>query len=547
MLKITLHDSPEALTFQLEGKLVGAYARELEQSWLTAASTRGSRTLGVDLREVDFIDDEGRRVLSILHEAGAEFYACGPLTSSIVEAVTGRSPAGRKESLHSSPNRRNRFAHLVWIAILGVLLLFSEAKAQNATPVRLTLRDAIQLALKQNPQVVIANLNIAEAQQTANISRSALLPDASLQVYEAVRRANIQAQLGIPFPNFPKHIGPFFVFQGGPNFSIPVLDLTAYRRWRAAREDVSGSRAEQVSVREQNVQLVVSQYLGTLRSVADVTAARSRMDVAKALLDLATDLQRNGAGTRIDTLRADVQYQNERQNVLVAETQFKTSVYALARLLNIDPRTPMELADQASFFETPAFEGDSSVEAAFANRPELQAIESRLRGLELQRRAASDQRLPRLSITGGWAEQGLSPSSAIPTYNYQGNLDIPLFTGGRIRAQQAVAGLEVQKAEQDRQDTRNRVAVEVQTALAQLESARNEVDVANHALDLAREELGQARDRFQAGVANNIEVIQAQDEVARANDNQIQALFRYNQARADLARATGQIERIYTK
>jgi outer membrane protein TolC len=432
------------------------------------------------------------------------------------------------------------------IVVAATLLWIAAANAQTA-PVRLTLRDAIQTALKENPQVVIANLNVVESQQNANISRAAILPQANLEVSEAVRRTNIQAQLGLPFAGFPKHIGPFWVFQGGPTFSVPLLDLTAYRRWRAAQEDINGSRAEQISAREQNVQLVVSQYLGTLRAAADITAARSRMDVAKALLDLAADMQRNGAGTRIDTARADVQYQNERQNVLVAETQYKTSLYGLARLLDIDPRTPIELTDQKSFFETPAFEGNTTVETAFTNRPELQAIESRLRSLQLQRRATADQRLPRLSVTGEWAEQGLSPGSAIPTYNYQGNIDIPLFTGGRIRAQQAIADLEIQKADQDRQDTRNRVAVEVQTALAELDSARNQVDVANHALDLAREVLGQARDRFQASVANNIEVIQAQDDVARANDNQIQALYRYNQARADLARSTGQIERIYTK
>ncbi len=455
--------------------------------------------------------------------------------------------------LAASPTR-SALAGLACIAAV-ILLWPAPATAQPQptqtpgphTPVKLTLQDAIQRALKQNPQVVIANLNIAESQQNANVARSAILPQAALEVSEAVRRANIQAQIGLAFPGFPKHVGPFWVFQGGPSFSIPLLDLTAYRRWRAAREDIAGSRAEEISAREQNVQLVVSQYLGTLRAAADVTAARSRMDVAKALLDLAADLQRNGAGTRIDTARADVQYQNERQNVLVAETQLKTSAYALARLLDIDPRTPIELTDQKSFFETPAFEGNTSVDAAFANRPELQAIESRLRSLQLQRRAAADQRLPRLTITGDWAEQGLSPGSAIPTYNYQGNIDIPLFTGGRIRAQQAVADLEIRKAEQDRIDTRNLVAVQVQTAIAELESARNQVEVATHALDLAREVLGQARDRFQAGVANNIEVIQAQDDVARANDNQIQALYRYNQARADLARATGQIERIYSK
>ena len=278
-----------------------------------------------------------------------------------------------------------------------------------------------------------------------------------------------------------------------------------------------------------------------------MTAARSRLDVAKALLDLSTDLQKNGAGIRIDTLRSDVQYQNERQRLIVAETQYKTSLFALARLLNVDPRTPIELTDQGTFFETPSYEGATTVETAFENRPEIQAIESRLRALELQRRAASDQRMPRLSITGNWGEQGLTPGSSIPSYNYQGNIDIPLFTGGRIRAQRSIADLEVKKAEQDRQDTRNRISVEVQTALEELNAARSEVEVANHGLDLTREELTQARDRFQAGVTNNIEVIQAQDEVSRANDNQIQALYRYNQARADLARATGQIERIFTK
>jgi outer membrane protein len=87
----------------------------------------------------------------------------------------------------------------------------------------------------------------------------------------------------------------------------------------------------------------------------------------------------------------------------------------------------------------------------------------------------------------------------------------------------------------------------VKTAIAQLESARSEVDVANLGVKLARDEVDQARDRFQAGVANNIEVITAQDELARANDNQIAALYRYNQARADLAHATGEMETLYAR
>jgi outer membrane protein TolC len=126
-------------------------------------------------------------------------------------------------------------------------------------------------------------------------------------------------------------------------------------------------------------------------------------------------------------------------------------------------------------------------------------------------------------------------------------LNVPLFTGGRIGAQRARAELELRKVSQQEQEQRNQIALQVRTSIAQMAAARTEVDVANQAVALANEEVTQARDRFQAGVANNIEVISAQDALARANDNQIVALYRYNQARADLARATGQLEAVYAK
>jgi outer membrane protein TolC len=133
----------------------------------------------------------------------------------------------------------------------------------------------------------------------------------------------------------------------------------------------------------------------------------------------------------------------------------------------------------------------------------------------------------------------------IPVYQYGASLQMPLFTGGRIQAQTAIADVELKKLDQEQQDLRNQIALEVKTAIAQLNSARTEVEAANLGVQLAREGVTQAQDRFRAGVANNIEVITAQDELARANDNQITALYRYNQSRADLARATGQMEALY--
>ena len=198
-----------------------------------------------------------------------------------------------------------------------LMLVATFAKAANRPePLRLTLRDAVEMALKQNPQVQIANLNVAVTQENQIIARSALLPQANLAVSEAVQRENLEAFLGMRVAGFPEHSGPFWLFQGGSNGSVPLLDLAAWHRWRESKENTTGARAQDLTVREQNVLLVVSQYLGSLRAAADVSAAQSRVELAKALFDQATDLQKNGVGTAIDTLRANVQYQNEQQRLI---------------------------------------------------------------------------------------------------------------------------------------------------------------------------------------------------------------------------------------
>jgi outer membrane protein TolC len=337
------------------------------------------------------------------------------------------------------------------------------------------------------------------------------------------------------------------VVQAGVGVTAPVFDLTLWRRYRSSQIGVDSVRAQEVSVREESVLLVVSQYLGSQRAAADVQAAQSRVDLAQALYNQAADLQKNGVGTGIDTLRSNVQLQNEKQRSIVASTQLETSLYGLARLLNIEPNRKIELADEVSFFDTPEVSTDQTLDRAYGSRPELREVLTRQRRAELDLKTADAARLPKFSLSGIWTEQGLTPASAIPVYIYQGTIEVPLFTGGRIQAQRAQADLAIRQLRQQEQELRNRIALEVKTALARLQSARTEVDVAKLGVDLARQEVEQARDRFQAGVANNVEVITAQDALARASDNQIAALYRYNQSRADLAHSVGQMEAMYAK
>ncbi len=444
-------------------------------------------------------------------------------------------------------NRRRSNALLTLPLLLVFCAMPGPGQAQEKAPLRVTLRDAVQLALKQNPQVQIAAINVAESEQQRTIARADLLPQASLDVRDSAERLNIEASIGLKFAGISEHVGPFQVFQAGGIFSQQIFDLTLWRRWQASRERVKGSSAERQSVREQTVLLVVSQYLGVLRAGAEVQAAKSRMDLASALFDQAADLQKNGAGTSIDTLRSNVELQNEKQRWINAQTRRQTSLNGLARLLNLDPHQPIELGDEMSFFETPEFQTEQSLESAFANRPELKALEAQRHALNDEKKAISESRLPSVHFNGNYAQQGISSTTVIPVYVYTASVDMPLFTGGRIHAETTQADLEVQKMAQQIQEQKNQIALEVKNAMAELASARSEVDVANQGVQLAREEVNQARDRFQAGVANNIEVVTAQDALARASDNQISALYSYNQARADLARALGQMESIYSR
>jgi outer membrane protein len=556
MLRITTEQKPGKRSLTIEGKLAGPWVSALEQSWRDLLATAAGETLNVNLCGVSFIDAAGKALLTEIHRQGGKLVAEGCLNQAIVREIAAEGG----ENSEKRPEGSKRTPIIFYVLFFGLSLANGGSvrgqtvDSPSALPpnaptqvLRLTLDQAVALALKQNTTAQIAVLQAAESVQDRNIARADLLPQAQLGASDSVRRSNLEASFGQPFPGFPQHIGPFQVFQVGPSFSAPVFDLTLWRRYQAARETANAVKANSLSTREQVILLVVSQYIGTLRAVATVQAAGSRVELAQALYNQAADVQKEGVGTGIDTLRSNVELQNEKQRLLEAEADRETSLFALSRLLNLDPRQTIELGDSLSYFETPQPEMEQSIEQALAERQEWKSLNNQIKAAQAQRLQAWDARLPAVHVDGDWAYQGTRLNNGIPTYNYEVALSMPLFTSGRIRAETTRADLEIRRLQQQQDDLRNQIGLDVKTALINLTSARNEVQVGNLGVQLSKEEVDQARDRFRAGVANNIEVIQAQDSLARANDNQIAALYRFNQARADLARSVGQMERVYSK
>ena len=557
MLRITTEKKRSKTVLSVEGRLAGALVSTLEQCWKELKAAAPHEKFYVNLCGVSFIDAAGKMLLKEMHRQGGQLVAEGCLNQAIVKEIIGRQKAqGRNDE-----GKDNKKAPIIfYLMLLGLLLGASGLKAQdNHEPPRpapgsdeglkLTLDKAVGLALKQNPTAQIAVLQAAEAVQDKNIARASLLPQADLQVNDSLRRINLQEQLGgaIPFPGIPGHVGPLNIFHAGPGFSTPVFDLTLWNRYRSARDVANASKATSLSTREQVILLVVSQYIGTLRAMATVEASQSRVDLAQALYDQAADLQKEGVGTGIDTLRANVELQNEKQALLVAETDRDSSLFGLSRLLNLDPRQEITLGDSLSFFDTPQPDVNASLDEALGTRQEWKALDSQVKAAEHDKRAAQDLRLPTLHADGSWAYEGTRLNNGIPVYNYEASFDLPLFTGGRTHAEIVKSDLQLKVLNEQKADLRNQISLDVKTSLLNLKSARNQVAVATLGVQLAKEEVEQSRDRFKAGVANNIEVIQAQDALARANDNEIAALYRFNQARADYARSIGQMEKVYAK
>src|SRR5262249_9961700 len=542
----------------VEGTLSGPRVATLEQCWRELLATMPRPKFCVNLCGVSYIGDTGKVLLAEMHRQGAQLMAEGCLNQAIVDEISGKQ---KKSDGGSKPDEPAKRAPIIFYVLLfGLLsspgLLRAQTKSSAlpanapAATLKLTLEQSVALALKQNPTQQIAVLNALESVQDKNITRSELLPQADLRVADSANRINVVAQFGGNVPPsfiFPQHIGPYQLFSAGPTFSSSVIDLSLWKKYQAARSNANASKANSLSTREQVILLVVSQYIGTLRAVANVEASRSRVDLAQALYDQAADLQKEGVGTGIDTLRANVELQNEKQRLIEAENNREASLYGLSKLLNLDPRERIDVADSLGFHDTPQPDVEASIEEALSTREEWKAIGAQEKSTRLEKQSSQAQRLPSLRFDGNWAYMGTSSTNGIPTYQYTGSVNVPLFTSGRIHAEVVKAGLELQKIAQQKADLRNQIALDVKTALLNLQSARNEVQVADLGVQLAKEEVDQARDRFKAGVANNIEVISAQDSLSRANDNQIAALYRFNQARADFARAIGQMEKTYAK
>jgi outer membrane protein TolC len=417
-------------------------------------------------------------------------------------------------------------------------MVFAQTAAQ---PLKLSLDDAIQRGLK-------TNLGVLERQSADRIVRadriralSALLPAVNGYAAENVQKNNI-AVFGFRFPGIPQIIGPFGYSDLRATAEANLFDEKARKNWQASAKNIQAAELNTQDAKDLVVQAVANAYLTILADQARVESTKVNVTTAQALYERARDQHTAGVSPAIDELRAQVEFKSRQQQLLADRNRWAKDKLALQQIVGLDGSEDIELTDTAPYSPLANLTPQQLNERARSSRADYQSLKVQVEAAQLARGAALAGRYPVLAVNGNYGYDGVNPSQSRSTFQFAGEIKVNVFDGGRIRADVIQADSVIQQRKDELADLERRIDTDIRSALLDLQSAADQVDVAQSNLELADQTLTQARDRFAAGVTDNIEVVQAQDSLAGAQDNLIASRYAHNLAKVALARALGMTE-----
>ena len=411
----------------------------------------------------------------------------------------------------------------------------------SPTPVPLTLQDAVQRGLQQNLAAILEEQRLKGAESTRLEALSALLPHVGGSLRQSEQKIST-ASFGFQFPGVPTVIGPFDVFDARLTLSTPLFDARAIGGVRAGKALVKAGQANLRDVRETIVLAVGTLYLQVQADAARVESARAEVTTAEALVGLASDQKAAGIVAGIDVLRQQVQLQSARARLITAENVYEKRKLSLARAIGLPGGQTFTLASRTTFHAAPPLTLDQAVAEASAAREDVKAAQARVDAARYTRQAEAAARWPSLHLDADLGTIGRDTSALDRTYGIAALVRVPVFEGGETRARVQRAQAELRIREAELADLTGSIRYDVSAALLDVRAADAGVEVADSARTLSQQELDQAQDRFKAGVASTLELVQAQESVATATEQYIDSLYAHAVAKGTLTRALGQVE-----
>ncbi|HEV3062846.1 MAG TPA: TolC family protein [Vicinamibacterales bacterium] len=417
----------------------------------------------------------------------------------------------------------------------------------TGTLLDLSLSDAFERALRYNLGAIEGRENTRAAHAARLRSLNALLANVSGRVSDAANQINLQAlgfRISIPGVPISPVVGPFNVTDARLYVTQELFNWSDLQGLKSSGESERASVLTYQSDRDLVVFTTGNEYLLVISDAAAVESARAQVRTAQTLYDQDVDKNAQGVIARIDVLRARVELQTQQQRLIAAENQLNIDKLGLARVIGLPNGQDFRLTDAVPYRPLDEVGVNQALAQAFATRPDYQAAQRQVRAAELALDAATAEVYPSGSMAADYGAIG-SPNfgAAHPSYSVSVALNIPIFQGSRVRADklQAESALEQRRAELA--DLGGRIDDQVRTALYNLRSFSELVAVAQSNMDLSNETVVQAQDRLSAGVANNLEVVQAQESVAAANQSYIASLYAFNLAKISFAQTLGVAER----
>ena len=547
MLKITFSETSSEERWILEGRLGGAWVRELRASWKKNRQTDKKRACIVDLNEVTFIDKSGERLLRALLRQGAELIADGIYTNHVIEQLNAKRKSSRSNPLS--------FLFVGFLTTLfGILVGATTANAQNTAingsvpsgpasdqVVRLTLREAISMALKYNLGTIESGENVQIARGQRLLALSNLLPQVSASASENIQQVNL-ATFGfekLKFQGIPTVVGPFSYSSVDASISQTLFSFESIQRFRAARTAEQDAQLSYQDILDVVTLTVGSAYLQIIEAGSRIEAQQAQVRNARALYDQAVDQVQAGTAPRIDATRTEVQLHTEEFNLSIARNNFEVAKLALERAIGLPLGQQFELTDTLPYSDISPLSTDDALQIAYKSRSDFRSALGSQRAAAQTLSAARGERYPTLAVNGDYGDVGSTFGHSHGDFSFQAGIKVPLFTGGRIKGNitQAEAALRQRKAEAE--NIRGQIDYDVRTAFLNLNAAKEQVEVAKQNVELANENLARSKDRFTSGVTDSVEVVQAEQALASANDQYITSLYNHNFAKLSLARALG--------
>ncbi len=413
-------------------------------------------------------------------------------------------------------------------------------RAADSTPANLTLEQALASVEKVNVTVLLGRETAAQAIEAVSQQRAGVLPIVDLSVQQrrsqGVSIATVVVASGRPASRFDALL----------NANYAVLNPQRLSALKGIRAAADVAQASYQVVLQTVLSDVASTYFAQLRNLRRLDVLDANIARAQALLDLARNQLAAGVATQIDVTRAEAQLALAEQGRLQQVTVVFQSELFLKRLLDLDMASPLKPADFQVRRAGSSLYTSSDQKSAFDKRAEYLAAQKSLDQVKIDVRTAMFERLPTLNLSGnfGYASSLYDDEKKQDQWGLGLAVSVPVFDGMRAGANRRIA-LSRQRAQEMRvHNLELQISAELRLALHSVNSRNAQIGVAEKSLRLAQEELRLAQQRYQQGVADNREVVEAQNRLAVADDGFVEAVYLYNLSRVELARAKGDVRAV---